>query len=78
MLEPFVRLEQWLRAPAPPQTCAAPLDDPPCAFEMPDEETLHSALRRLRAAVLEALESPDADALARIRAHADALLEEDA
>ena len=72
MPESFVPLGRWLRAPMQPETCEASIEEP---VERANEETLYPRLRRLRAAVLEALDSPDAGALERIRAYADALLD---
>lgn len=74
MPEAFVPLERWLRPPVPPETGDAAAEQPPVPAEPANEERLYSALRRLRAAVLEALDAPDAGALERIRMHADALL----
>lgn len=73
MPEAFLPLEQWLRAPVPAQRIDA-AEESHGPAEPANEETLYSALRRLRAAVLEALDAPDSDALERIRMHADALL----
>lgn len=75
MPETFVRLSQWLRAPVAAHAREDASEAPEPAIETAREDELHSGLRRLRAAVLEALESPSRDALERIRVHAEALLE---